>query len=77
MSAFKKVVFFWPVLLAILAVTAAAGVLQYRVGAVESKASETACEVAEINTRVARMEEAIGQLPEMRSDIKELLRRSK
>jgi len=63
---------FWPIIVAALALTAAARVFQYRVGALEEKAAK----LDAIDVRVARVEEAVGQLPEIRAYIKELLKRS-
>lgn len=72
MSVMRKVLVFWPILAAVVALTAAAGTMQYRIGAVEGKAEQ----ISAMDVRLARVEEAVGQLPEIRADIKELLKRS-
>lgn len=73
MGNFKKTLEWWPVIVAVLVGSAAAGAFQVRVGALEAKADK--CDALE--SRIVRVEEAVSQLPEIRSDIKELLRRSK
>jgi len=72
MSVMRKVLVFWPILAAVVALTAAAGAMQYRIGAVEEKAEQ----VSALDVRLAHVEEAVAQLPEIRADIKELLKRS-
>jgi len=75
MASYKKLLEWWPLFLAVLGLAAGAGALQIRV----SQAEATACAVEEkanaMDSRLSRVEEAIGQLPEIRADIKELLRR--
>jgi hypothetical protein len=77
MGNFKKALEWWPVFIGALALAAGAGALQWRVSAVESRMAATCATASEMDVRLARVEEAVAQLPEIRGDIKELLRRSK
>ena len=72
MSVMRKVLVFWPILAAVVALTAAAGGMQYRMGAEGAKAEQ----VSALDVGQAGVEEAVGQIPEIRADIKELLKRS-
>lgn len=77
MGNFRKMWEWWPLFLAVLGMAAGVGAFQVRVSEMEEQVDANLASVREFDVRVARLEEAITQIPEIRADIKILLRRSK
>lgn len=77
MANFRKIMEVWPILVAFLGVAAAAGAIQVKVSALESHTEQDRSEFHDLDNRLVRVEEAISQLPEIRQDVKELLKRTR
>ena len=76
-STFNQLMHFWPLVAAVLAVTAAVGASGVKMQQTEEHTKELATKVSAQSQQIAKLEEAVAQLPEIRQDIKEILRRVK
>jgi Tfp pilus assembly protein PilO len=76
-SAFNQLMHFWPLVAAVVAIAAAVGASGTKLQQNEENTLALTAQVNAQSKQIAKLEEAVTQLPEMRQDIKEILRRVK
>ena len=64
----------WPILAVVLAAVSGYTILKVRAADMEKIASKMEDKIDNHETRISRTEEAISQLPEIRADIKDILK---